>query len=228
VDAASNVLGKGIAAGSYISIYGTNLAEATAGATTTSLMPALNDVSVSFDVPASNLSVVGHMISIGPNQINVQVPWEIAGAASVQMKVNLDRSQGPVVTVPVAIYSPNFFLYGNGFAAALDGLYALIGANHAASRGQVISAYANGLGPVTNQPASGNPALTTALSTTTAVPAVTVGGIPATVIFCGLAPGYPGLYQINLIVPINAPTGLQPMVMTLGGIVSNTATLNVQ
>jgi uncharacterized protein (TIGR03437 family) len=228
VDAASNVLGRGIAAGSYISIYGTNLAEASSTAATVSLMPALNSVSVSFDVPSTNLSVVGHMISVGPNQLNVQVPWELAGATSVQMKVNLDRSQGPVVTVPVAAYSPNFFVYGNGFAAALDGLYRLLGTNNPAARGQTISVYANGLGPVTNQPASGSPASNSAIATTTTVPVVTVGGVPATVVFCGLAPGYPALYQINLTVPANAPTGMQPMVMTIGGIVSNTATLNVQ
>jgi uncharacterized protein (TIGR03437 family) len=84
------------------------------------------------------------------------------------------------------------------------------------------------LGPVTNQPASGDPAPSAPLAATTSVPTVTIGGVSAPVIFSGLAPGFAGLYQINLTVPTNAPVGNQPMVMTIGGLVSNTAMLNVQ
>jgi uncharacterized protein (TIGR03437 family) len=44
---------------------------------------------------------------------------------------------------------------------------------------------------------------------TTANPTVTVGGIPAVVLFCGVAPGFAGLYQINIQIPAGAPTGDQ-------------------
>jgi uncharacterized protein (TIGR03437 family) len=213
VDAASNTLGQGIAPGSYITIYGTNLSASTAAASTASLPPALDSVSVSFDLPSSNVSVVGHDVSVSPGQVNVQVPWELAGYSSVQMKINLDRSNGAVVTVPLNAYSPNFFPYANGLGAP---------------RGQTISVFVNGLGPVSNQPASGAPALASPLSSTLTVPTVTVGGLPATVQFSGLAPGFAGLYQINLVVPSSAPTGMQPMTMNIGGVISNTAMLNVQ
>jgi minor extracellular serine protease Vpr len=156
------------------------------------------------------------------------VPWELAGQTSVQMKVNIDQTSGTVVAVPVAAYSPNFFLDGAGNAAALDENNALVGPSNPAVRGHVIAVYANGLGPVTNQPASGDPAPSSSLAATTAVPTVTVGGVAATVQFSGLAPGYAGLYQLNVVVPPTAPTGAQPMVMNVNGVASNTATVNIQ
>jgi uncharacterized protein (TIGR03437 family) len=47
---------------------------------------------------------------------------------------------------------------------------------------------------------------------------VTVGGQPATLQFSGLAPGFPALYQVNFLVP--QVTGLQPVVVTIGGVSS--------
>ena len=40
-----------------------------------------------------------------------------------------------------------------------------------------------------------------------ATPTVLVGGITAPVLFAGQAPGYPGVNQINITIPANAPTG---------------------
>ena len=60
-------------------------------------------------------------------------------------------------------------------------------------------------------------------------PTVTIGGVPASVSFSGLAPGYFGLYQVNAQVPANAPTGnAVPVVLTIGGVSSNTVTIAVQ
>jgi uncharacterized protein (TIGR03437 family) len=228
VDAASSTPGNGVAPGSYITLYGSNLAESTAVATTLEIPPALAGTSVSFDVPAANISVAGRMTLASPGQINVQVPWELAGQTSTLVKVNLDRTNGKLVTVPLSAYSPNFFLSGSGLAAALDEHYALVGPGNPAQRGHTISFYTNGLGPVTNQPATGQPALASPLSTTTAVPTVTIGGVNAPVSFSGLAPGFPCLYQVNAMVPANAPVGTQPVSMSIGGVASNTAMLNIQ
>jgi uncharacterized protein (TIGR03437 family) len=87
-----------------------------------------------------------------------------------------------------------------------------------------------GLGPVTNQPASGSPAPASPnLSSTTTLPAVTLGNVPAPVTFSGLAPGFIGLYQVNVQIPQNAPTGdAVPLVVTVGGINSNSAAIAVQ
>jgi uncharacterized protein (TIGR03437 family) len=54
---------------------------------------------------------------------------------------------------------------------------------------------------------------------------VTIAGLPATVTYSGLAPGLVGLYQVTVQAPAGLPTGNQPVQITTGGVVSNTAML---
>jgi len=226
VNAASSQLGNGIVPGSYITLYGTGLSDTTAVSSSATLPLSLSSVSVSFDAP--NLSVPGRIYYASPTQVNVQVPWELAGQSSVQLKVSINRSSGTVVTVPVAPVAPALFVYGQSQAAALDENNALVGTSNPARRGHVVSFFANSLGAVTNQPGSGNPAPSSPLATTVAVPAVTVGGIPAAVQFSGLAPGFTGLYQINVQIPANAPTGSAAVVVTESGVTSLAVQIAVQ
>jgi uncharacterized protein (TIGR03437 family) len=61
------------------------------------------------------------------------------------------------------------------------------------------------------------------------MPLVTVGGVNASVSFSGLAPGYVGLYQVNVQVPANAPSGdAVPVILNIGGVTANTVTIAVQ
>jgi uncharacterized protein (TIGR03437 family) len=95
--------------------------------------------------------------------------------------------------------------------------------------GALISIYCTGLGAVSNQPATGAAAQANPLSVTTTTPTVTIGGIAAPVSFSGLAPGAVGLYQVTVQVPVGAPAGVAvPIVLTIGGVVSNTVTIAVQ
>ena len=228
VNGASFSTTQPIAPGSYITIFGTGLSDIIDYATTSILPLAIDFANVSFDVPSAGISVPGHLIYVNPTQVNLQVPWELQGQSSVQVKVTIDQSYGNVVAVPLSNYSPAFFEIGTGVVAALDGNYQVVGASNPVSRGQVVQLYANGLGPVTNQPASGSPASASPLSTTTTTPTVSVGGQPANVIFSGLAPGFPGLYQVNAIVPSNIGTGSQPITVSIGGQTSKASGLQVQ
>jgi minor extracellular serine protease Vpr len=225
VNAASNVFNKGLAPGSYISIYGSALAPSTSVAQTSSLPLSLATVSVSFD--AATLSVPGHLHFISPGQINVQIPWELQGQSSVQMKVSIGDISTSLFTLALASTSPGIFVR-NGLAAALDTNYALIDSSNPAQRGQAVQLYVNGLGAVDNTPVSGEPTSSQTLARTTAQPTVTIGGQTATVLFSGLAPGNVGLYQVNVTVPSGAPTGSQPVVISIGGADSPSATMPVQ
>jgi len=229
-----------IAPGSYISIYGTNLVDTdylvsssgdTATLTTGNDLPLVIDgTTVSFDVPSAGISVPGYVTFVSPGQINLQVPWELAGQSSVEIKVSVDDGylMGNVVTVPLAQYTPSFFA-GNGNIAALDAItYAYIQPSSPAHSGELLSLYANGLGPVTNQPASGAPAPGGPnLASTTTKPVVTIGGQQAQLGFWGLAPGYPGLYQLNVTVPPGL-TGNQQVTVSIGGQTSPAVLLAVQ
>ena len=54
------------------------------------------------------------------------------------------------------------------------------------------------------------------------------GGIAANVEYAGLAPGYVGLWQVNVRLPSTAPTGEQPVVLETWTQRSNIATVFVR
>ena len=58
---------------------------------------------------------------------------------------------------------------------------------------------------------------TSPLSVATNAVAASIGGVPAPVTFAGLAPGIPGLYQINIQVPDAVRSGAQEVVVSNGG-----------
>jgi uncharacterized protein (TIGR03437 family) len=230
VNAASFASGSPISPGSYISIFGSSLS-LTTGANTGAILPlAINFVTVSFDVPSAGLSLPGHLVYVSPTQVNLQVPWELQGQSSVQMKVILGDgfglSFGNVVTVPLANYAPAFFA-NNGAVAALDAKMRVVSSANGAQPGQTIQLYANGLGPVNNQPATGDP-VASASSTCVNNPTVTIANQSAAISFCGLAPGFAGLYQVNAVVPSGLTAGTYPIAITAGGITSPAANLAVQ
>jgi uncharacterized protein (TIGR03437 family) len=92
----------------------------------------------------------------------------------------------------------------------------------------VVQLFANGLGPVTNQPASGDPAPSSPLAETTTKPVVTIGGRVANVGFSGLTPTLPGLYQLNVTVPADLGPGTYPVTVSIGGKTSRTTNLPVR
>jgi uncharacterized protein (TIGR03437 family) len=233
VNAASGAVGNGVAPGSYISIFGAALADTTLAYSTQYLPLSLAGISVGFDVPSRRLSYPGRIHFVSPGQINVQVPWELAGEAAVDLKVSFGDFSSAIVRIPLNDYSPAAFEYtdpGSGrlLAAALDQRFALATASNPLRRGEVVQIYANGVGPVDNRPLSGDPASNSVLSRCTFTPEVTIGGRPAPVQFCGLAPGFVGLYQINATVPNDAPAGIQPLIIRAGGVTSKTSALPVQ
>ena len=211
VNAASQKLGAGIAPGSYISIYGTDLATTSAVFATPYLPIALSAVSVSFD--AANGSYPGRIHFVSPGQVNVFVPWELAGQTSVQIKViwTFDTNYWTgLVTVPVTPYSPGVF-------AITDANGAVINAANPIKRGGGIVIYSNGLGPVDQQPPTGEASPPAALISTQASPTVSIGGSSAPLYFSGLTPGSIGLYQVNVTVAPDTPTGSQTLTLSIGG-----------
>jgi uncharacterized protein (TIGR03437 family) len=244
-DAGTHKTGS-FAPGSYIELKapaGGFVSETTEVNPSTVLPVSLGGVAVSFDVPDAQISVPGHISYVSPTQVNVQVPWELQGQSKAFVKLMLwdanwndttsaDPATRATVQVNLADTAPGFFLFSESFAgcacpAAVDLSGGLITASNPIKRGQFVQIYMNGLGPVTNQPASGNPSVATALPETKTRPTVTIGGVHQTVQFSGLAPGFVGLYQLNVQIADNTPTGIQPLSVSINGL-SATSNLPIQ
>jgi uncharacterized protein (TIGR03437 family) len=233
IDNASFAVNTPVAPGSLVSIFGTGLAGDATIAPGPSLPVALGGATLTLGgVPVP-------LIHAFPTQVDAQVPWELAGQTSAPLTIVTDDLSGNTVSVPLAEFSPGIYTAtgtGSGQGAILiDGTATLAApvsgpiTGQPASRGTFIDIYATGLGPVTNQPASGAPASASPLSWTTATVTVTIGGVPATPSFAGLAPGWVGLYQVNVQVPANAPVGdAVPVALSVGGAASNQVTIAVQ
>jgi len=232
VDGASFASGKPVAPGSYISIFGASLSNTLGSANSARLPLAIHRVTVSFDVPSAKISVPGHLVYVSPVQVNVQAPWELQGQTSALVKVTVSdpfgSAYGNVVTVPLSDYAPAFFEIGGGQVAAQDLAFNVIGAGNPAHAAQTIQLYANGLGPVDGQPASGDPAPIFPLANCKSQPTVSIGSQSAQVRFCGLAPTFAGLYQLNVIVPSGLAAGTYPVTVTIGGQTSKASNIVVQ
>jgi uncharacterized protein (TIGR03437 family) len=107
-----------------------------------------------------------------------------------------------------------------------------------ATIGDTLVLYATGLGlatpggsPTGAPLANGQvpPADGSVLYETPTTPVVTIGGVPAKVLFSGLAPGYPGEYQVDVTVPTGVASGDNvPVVLTILGASDSSTTISIQ
>jgi uncharacterized protein (TIGR03437 family) len=217
-----------VAPGSIASVFGDFFVPAPLSATQSPLPASLAGLSLQFGVgtPAPLFFVSG-------GQINLQVPWELAGQPQANLAATLNGQAGAAQTVNLAAFAPAIFAtnaQGSGQGAILDESNHLVDASNPAMPGStVLQIFCTGLGPVTIQPQTGSPAPLNSLSYTSTTPTVTIGGVPAGVSFSGLAPGFVGLYQVNAQVPPGlAANGAVPVVISMPGATSNTVTIAAQ
>ena len=233
-NAASFAVGKGLAAGSIATAFGTALAAGSGVATATPLPTALRGSSAQFH----NGARVPYLFASG-NQLNLQVPWELEGREGTTLAVRLGANEQEAVPVALAAFNPGIFTLNQegtgqgailvvGSGGGLAGPAGLTASSRPVRRGEFLEIFCTGLGPVEMTPETGF-AATSVLNPTTSLPTVTIGGVEARVTFSGLAPGFVGLYQVNVEVPPDAPIGDQvELVVTIGGVTSNTVTIAVE
>jgi uncharacterized protein (TIGR03437 family) len=216
-----------IAPGTWIEIYGSNLAFDRRSWTTsdfqgTAAPTSLNGTSVTIGGQAAFVDY------ISGSQINALVPANVTtGQQQVVVKNAAGSSAGFNVIVntvqPGLLAVPAFKIVNTQYVVAVttDGHYILPPGSIAglttqrAAVGQTIVLYGVGFGPVSpsvpdGQPAPAQTALTNSLH-------VFIGGVEAKVTYAGLNPSSYGLYQFNVQIP-QVPAGDQvPLTFTLGG-----------
>jgi uncharacterized protein (TIGR03437 family) len=182
---------------------------------------------------SSNLGGVSVMVNgvaapvlyASSSQINFQVPWETkTGSATIAVSVNGVTSSTINATVQTA--APGIFLIGS-HAAVENSDSSLNSSSNPAKVGSTIQAFLTGAGAVSNQPADGTAAGSGPLSQDTSTPTATLGGQAADISFAGLAPGFVGLWQLNIVVPSGLSKGDVPLTVTVGGQTSSAANVSV-
>ena len=162
-------------------------------------------------------------------QLGIQIPVELDGQASADVQVTVGGQTSQVETVNLTSVRPGLFTVsqdGRGTAVCLhtDGVTPVT-ADLPANPGEVVIFYGTGFGPVdpplgTGAPSSGNQITSSAT--------MTIDGLSAEIQFAGVAPGFVGLNQINVVVPGLARTsGTDPVVLTINGVPANPVTLPV-
>ena len=209
------------APGALVSIFGSTLSLATASASAVPLPTSLADTTVTVN------GLPGRLLYVSPTQINVELPYIIPPGPVSFVVTSAGAASTPFAT-HVSPAAPGIFTSADGQAAALDNddPASAIDADHPAKVGSVVSLFFTGLGAVDIPVHAGEPGPLSPLAKAVAKVAATVGGQPATIQFAGLAPGYAGLAQVNLVVPPLA-TGVYPVIIVVGDAVSNSALLNV-
>jgi uncharacterized protein (TIGR03437 family) len=223
---ATFTVGDPVAPGGWVAVFGEQLTVAApALAQTLPLGTSLGGATVFVNDRAAPI----YYVSAG--QINFLIPFGTsAGEAAV--RVDRDGKRGNTVSVPVVLSSPRLLSLGIGtyanaqinggrtfpipVTAGLD--------SRPATVGDVITFYAFGLGATTPAAADGVGASSSPLAL---VPGFRIffgpGNLPRTGVavvpdFVGLTPGLVGLYQINAVVPEDAPRGDNVIVVLDSGI----------
>jgi uncharacterized protein (TIGR03437 family) len=230
---------NGVAApGSYVEIYGSNLAGTSrgwaAGDFNGNTAPtALDGVTVTVNGAAAYVNYVS------PGQVNIQIPdnTPTGGVVPVVVSYQGQSSNGAALTIntqePGLLAPASFQVGGRQYVVAIHGAGGALVSNGSipgvpaapAVAGETLTFYGTGFGPVrqttvAGQIASGQTALANPVT-------MTLGNAPATLQYAGLAPGLVGVYQFNAIVPANLPAGDVALQITLNGTVAARQTLYV-
>jgi uncharacterized protein (TIGR03437 family) len=224
-NAASFLSATALSPGALFSLFGSNLARQTLLASALPLPTGMGGTSVKIN------GILAPLHFVSPFQINAQVPFEIS-PGTAEITVALDGAEGSSLSVPVNPAGPGIFtrsLDGLGPGIFLHGAdFNLVTDSNPARLGEVILIYGTGFGGVVPIVPSGVAAPGDFLANVTATVAVQIGGRDAEVSFAGLAPGYAGLYQLNVRIPPNtSPAPNVLVVVNISGVPSNSVTIPV-
>ncbi len=202
-----------VAPGGLVSLFGWNFSPADATPGTTKVF--VNGLQVP-------------LIYASRTQLNAQLPFDITGAAEVEVRSAGGSAKRPFT---VGTQAPAIFAIPDGSASVAAAIHVdgrLITRAAPAAAGEWVAVYLTGLGAVNGTIAAGQLAPLSPLYLTKATVRALVGGVDAEVAVACLAPGFFGLYQVNLRVPPATAPGVRTLQIIAGGIAGNTLELPVR
>lgn len=228
-----------IAPGAIVSIYGSHLApnrgalqyDDTASYPTT-LGGTLGDGTPAGNTTITFSGIAAPLLYVSQTQINAIVPYELAGRKTADV-VLTRYGRSATFTVPIQDTSPGVFTAtqnGTGQGAILNAADSTFNsAANPAEKGSAITMFATGAGAWNPTVPDGalSLAATNPLCTVPNLPlcvhlvaqpvSLTIGGKPAKLLYVGTSPYQVwSLLQVNAMVPNDADSGQQPVVLTIG------------
>jgi uncharacterized protein (TIGR03437 family) len=230
VSAASYAGSVPLAPGSMMSIFGAGLAQNLTVSQSLPLATMLGGTQVLLGGKAIPL------LFTSSGQINALVPYDVVTNTAQQLLV----TSGPAYSVPVqvrfadgapAVFTSNQNGSGQGIAVGVkpDGTQYLNSPTNPSPAGDALVIYCAGLGSVNQPVTAGSVSPSSPLADTKNAVTVTIEGKAANVFYAGLAPGFAGLYQVNVTVPAGlTPSSNAPLVITVSGQASPVTTVAVR
>ena len=208
VNAADNET-RSLAPNTLASLYGVRLSYVTAAISPSDILGGVLPTvlpGTGVHVTVGNLPATIYYVS--PDQINFLVPANLLPDAS-SVQVVLDGHSGPAIKITLAAASPAMFQLDSKTAVAIRPDGSVITQQAPAKPGEIIILYATGLGqtrpPVPYGQVFNDAAPLQELANFKLVLDGVTTGLGA-VQYAGIAPGFAGLYQINVLLPKSTKT----------------------
>ena len=219
----------GLASGTWLEIYGTNLSCLTRGWAGSDFSgnnapTSLNRVGVTVDgIPA-------FVDYVSSGQVNVQAPEDPNLGAGIRVVLTNSAGSSNAMTMqksaiaPALLAPPSFNTQGHQWVVAQHVDQTYVGKVglipglpfRPAKVGDTITIYGIGFGPVT--PATPAGTIATQQNSLQNKPNFRFGQTLAEVTYYGLAPGFVGLYQFNIKVPTGVSPADMPLNVDVGGV----------
>lgn len=203
---------QSFAPGMLVTVFGTGLSPGSPQTMSSVPLPLTSASGTSVTING----LAAPLLYVSATQINLQIPYELSPGSAVLVVKN--GAQSGSINFAVQRAGPGIFAdYQNGNIIP----------GESAAAGSAIGFYVTGAGLVSPPEATGNvpSAGTTPVPNLTVV--VTIGGMPVTPVYMGIPGWSVGVLQINVTVPASLAAGYQAVVVSIGGVKSKTALVNV-
>jgi uncharacterized protein (TIGR03437 family) len=192
--------GTHLSPGTLASLFGSSLATATGSAKSIPLPTELMGTQVLVQDPSMPGPIAAPLYFVSPEQINFQIPFEVV-RSSITITVSTVQRISDPFKINLDQVAPGIFSQtanGAGEALVFDATFKLL--TRTPDPGSSVILYATGLGGTSPAAKSGYGGSGAAPFNMVATPFdVYIGGNKAIVAWAGLAPGFVGVYQVNVV-----------------------------
>ncbi|MEO7146241.1 MAG: hypothetical protein ABI165_22320, partial [Bryobacteraceae bacterium] len=192
--------GNPVSPGEFVTLYGSGFATQSA----TAQLPFPTTLA-GVQVLVNNQSALLYRVDTALGRIDLVIPYEVTGQTATFVILASNGSKSNAVDILLASTSPGVFSQasnGIGAGSIRNSDNSINSPTNPVHPGDFVEIFLTGMGAVT-PPVKDGFAAPTSQPLTTGPLDVYVGGAPANVVFQGLAPGFAGLYQINVQIPAN-------------------------